>query len=54
MKAYAVQLKRSTAERDRLISEHLEIARRISLRMARRVPRLDRARRSRSPPACSA
>jgi hypothetical protein len=29
MKAYAVQLKRSTAERDRLISEHIDIARRI-------------------------
>ena len=38
MKAYAVQLKRSTAERDRLISEHIEIAKRISMRMARRCP----------------
>jgi RNA polymerase sigma factor for flagellar operon FliA len=38
MKAYAVQLKRSTQERDRLISEHIEIARRISMRMARRCP----------------
>ena len=38
MKAYAVQLKRSSAERDRLISEHIEIARRISMRMARRCP----------------
>jgi RNA polymerase sigma factor for flagellar operon FliA len=38
MKAYSVQLKRSTAERDRLISEHLDIARRISMRMARRCP----------------
>jgi RNA polymerase sigma factor for flagellar operon FliA len=38
MKAYAAQLKRSTAERDRLISEHIEIARRISMRMARRCP----------------
>lgn len=38
MKAYAAQLKRPTAERDRLISEHVEIARRISLRMARRCP----------------
>jgi RNA polymerase sigma factor FliA len=38
MKAYAVHLKRPTAERDRLISEHIEIARRISMRMARRCP----------------
>jgi len=38
MKAYAVQLKRSPAERDRLISEHIDIARRISMRMARRCP----------------
>ena len=38
MKAYAAQLKRSPAERDRLISEHIEIARRISTRMARRCP----------------
>ncbi|HEY0482229.1 MAG TPA: RNA polymerase sigma factor FliA [Kofleriaceae bacterium] len=38
MKAYANQLKRSTIERDRLISEHIEIARRISMRMARRCP----------------
>ncbi|HEY0989064.1 MAG TPA: RNA polymerase sigma factor FliA [Kofleriaceae bacterium] len=38
MKAYAAQLKRPTAERDRLISEHIEIARRISMRMARRCP----------------
>jgi RNA polymerase sigma factor FliA len=38
MKAYVEQLKRSTAERDRLISEHIEIARRISTRMARRCP----------------
>ena len=38
MKAYAAQLKRSPAERDRLISEHIDIARRISMRMARRCP----------------
>jgi len=38
MKAYAAQQKRPTAERDRLISEHVEIARRISMRMARRCP----------------
>ncbi|HET7503906.1 MAG TPA: RNA polymerase sigma factor FliA [Kofleriaceae bacterium] len=38
MKAYTAQLKRPTAERDRLISEHIEIARRISMRMARRCP----------------
>src|SRR5262249_30096001 len=38
MKAYAAQVRRSSAERDRLISEHVEIARRISLRMARRCP----------------
>jgi len=38
MKAYAVHLKRSTQERDRLIAEHIEIARRISMRMARRCP----------------
>jgi len=38
MKAYAAQLRRPSAERDRLISEHVEIARRISLRMARRCP----------------
>jgi RNA polymerase sigma factor for flagellar operon FliA len=38
MKAYAEQLKRPSAERDRLISEHIEIARRISMRMARRCP----------------
>jgi len=38
MKAYVNQLKRPTAERDRLISEHIEIARRISMRMARRCP----------------
>lgn len=38
MKAYAEQLKRPAAERDRLISEHVDIARRISMRMARRCP----------------
>lgn len=38
MKAYAAQQKISNPERDRLISEHVEIARRISLRMARRCP----------------
>src|SRR5262245_11937949 len=38
MKAYAAQQKRPIAERDRLISEHVEIARRISMRMARRCP----------------
>jgi len=38
MKAYAAQVRRPSAERDRLISEHVEIARRISLRMARRCP----------------
>jgi RNA polymerase sigma factor for flagellar operon FliA len=38
MKAYAAQLKRPVAERDRLIAEHIDIARRISLRMARRCP----------------
>jgi RNA polymerase sigma factor for flagellar operon FliA len=31
-------MKRSPQERDRLISEHIEIARRISMRMARRCP----------------
>jgi len=38
MKAYAAQQMRPAAERNRLISEHVEIARRISLRMARRCP----------------
>jgi RNA polymerase sigma factor for flagellar operon FliA len=38
MKAYAASVRRPSAERDRLISEHVEIARRISLRMARRCP----------------
>ena len=32
MKAYATAARRSNTERDRLISEHIEIARRISLR----------------------
>lgn len=38
MRGYSAQLKRSTAERDRLIAEHVEVARRISMRMARRCP----------------
>jgi RNA polymerase sigma factor FliA len=38
MKAYVAQARRPHAERDRLIAEHVEIARRISLRMARRCP----------------
>ena len=38
MKAYTVHTKRPSQERDRLISEHIEIARRISMRMARRCP----------------
>lgn len=38
MKAYAAQQKRPSAERDRLIAEHVEVARRISMRMARRCP----------------
>jgi RNA polymerase sigma factor for flagellar operon FliA len=38
MKAYTVHTKRPTQERDRLISDHIEIARRISMRMARRCP----------------
>lgn len=38
MKAYAAQLTRPKAERDRLISEHVEVARRISMRVARRCP----------------
>lgn len=38
MKAYASQLKRPVAERDRLIQEHVHVARRISMRMARRCP----------------
>jgi RNA polymerase sigma factor for flagellar operon FliA len=38
MKAYVAQSRRPNSERDRLIAEHVEIARRISLRMARRCP----------------
>ena len=38
MKAYAAQLKATNADRDRLIAEHVEIARRISLRIARSCP----------------
>ena len=38
MKAYAAQLSPSARERNRLIADHVEIARRISLRMARRCP----------------
>ncbi len=38
MKAYAAQLSRTSTERDRLITEHVEVARRISMRVARRCP----------------
>jgi RNA polymerase sigma factor for flagellar operon FliA len=38
MKAYTSQLQRPTQERDRLIAEHIDVARRISMRMARRCP----------------
>jgi RNA polymerase sigma factor for flagellar operon FliA len=38
MKAYAAQLRRPSSERDRLISEHVDVARRISMRVARRCP----------------
>ncbi|HEX4452436.1 MAG TPA: RNA polymerase sigma factor FliA [Kofleriaceae bacterium] len=38
MKAYATQNQPSARERDRLIAEHVEIARRISLRIARSCP----------------
>ena len=38
MKAYSIHSQRSAAERDRLISEHIDVARRISMRMARRCP----------------
>jgi RNA polymerase sigma factor FliA len=38
MKAYAAQNQPSAGERDRLIAEHVEIARRISLRIARSCP----------------
>lgn len=37
MKAYALQ-QRTSAERDRLIAEHIDVAKRISMRMARRCP----------------
>ena len=39
MRAYAQQARTTTnAERDRLISEHIDVAKRISLRLARRCP----------------
>ena len=38
MKAYAAQLARPRAERDKLIAEHVDVARRIAMRMARRCP----------------
>lgn len=38
MKAYAAQQKNTSGDRDRLISEHIEVARRIALRLARRCP----------------
>lgn len=38
MKAYVSQSRVSSPERDRLISEHIEVARRISMRIARRCP----------------
>ena len=38
MRAYVQQARRAPRDRDRLIIEHLEIARRISLRVARRCP----------------
>jgi len=38
MKAYTVQTQLSREARDRLITEHMDIARRISLRLARRCP----------------
>ena len=38
MKAYANHARRPSPERDRLIAEHIDIARRISLRLARRCP----------------
>jgi DNA-directed RNA polymerase specialized sigma subunit len=38
MKSYDDQNRRPSAERDRLIADHVEIARRISLRLARRCP----------------
>ena len=38
MKAYSNQLRRPNHERDRLIAEHLDIAKRIAARIARRCP----------------
>lgn len=38
MKAYAQAIKRTSLERDQLIRDHLDVARRISMRMARRCP----------------
>ncbi len=38
MKAYSAQMKRPDVERNALISSHVDIARRISLRIARRCP----------------
>jgi RNA polymerase sigma factor FliA len=38
VKAYASNARRPSPERDRLIAEHVDIARRISLRLARRCP----------------
>ena len=38
MKAYAIQQNRPDAERNALIASHVEVARRISLRIARRCP----------------
>lgn len=38
MKAYSAQLKRPTKERDALIAAHLDVARRIAARIARRCP----------------
>ena len=38
MKAYVQQARRAPRDRDRLIIEHIEIARRIALRVARRRP----------------
>ena len=38
MKAYSAQLRRPTKERDALIAAHLDVARRIAARIARRCP----------------
>ena len=38
MRAYAASQRRPPSERDRLIADHIDIARRISLRVARRCP----------------